>query len=288
MTRLLRLWPRSINLQLASVLQPLALLRKILFRLEHLNADAPRYARSFGELERMQQAKCPGQGPTTFLASGVESSHLQATVAAYNSRSGFALQRQRPRVTHRSAKISRMPKMLTWLLSLAVAAAASPPLNVTLTNNLLGVTTVRVNGAGLRVEATLGASDDDDSKEAGEVRRRGRQNKNHAAGGASTTPDRQRRYAQRREAARRRERDRHGGGAGSVARHVRPVDVAVGAPPAPLLRAARAAAAAAAEPKTRERRRHHHAGSRRMLGASGCPGRWICRLRPLFFLPSPF
>ena len=47
--------------------------------------------------------------------------------------------------------------MLTWLLSLAVAAAASPPLNVTLTNNLLGVTTVRVNGAGLRVEATLGA-----------------------------------------------------------------------------------------------------------------------------------
>ena len=47
--------------------------------------------------------------------------------------------------------------MLTWLLSLAVAAAASPPLNVTLTNNLVGVTTVRVNGAGLRVEATLGA-----------------------------------------------------------------------------------------------------------------------------------
>ena len=67
------------------------------------------------------------------------------------------MQRQRPRVTHRSAKISRMPKMLTWLLSLAVAAAASPPLNVTLTNNLVGVTTVRVNGAGLRVEATLGA-----------------------------------------------------------------------------------------------------------------------------------
>ena len=48
--------------------------------------------------------------------------------------------------------------MLTWLLSLAVAAAASPPLNVTLTNNLLGITTVRVNGAGLRVEATLGAA----------------------------------------------------------------------------------------------------------------------------------
>jgi len=47
--------------------------------------------------------------------------------------------------------------MLTWLLSLAVAAAASPPLNVTLTNNLVGVTTVRVNGAGLRVAATLGA-----------------------------------------------------------------------------------------------------------------------------------
>ena len=50
-----------------------------------------------------------------------------------------------------------MPKMLTWLLSLAVAAAASPPLNVTLTNNLLGVTTVRVAGAGLRVEVTLAA-----------------------------------------------------------------------------------------------------------------------------------
>ena len=47
--------------------------------------------------------------------------------------------------------------MLTWLLSLAVAAAASPTLNVTLTNNLVGVTTVRVTGAGLRVEATLGA-----------------------------------------------------------------------------------------------------------------------------------
>ena len=64
--------------------------------------------------------------------------------------------------------------MLTWLLSLAVAAAASPPLNVTLTNNLLGVTTVRVNGAGLRVEAI---------------------------GRARLA------YAQRREAARRRERD---------------------------------------------------------------------------------
>ena len=51
-----------------------------------------------------------------------------------------------------------MPKMrLTLLLSLAVAAAASPTLNVTLTNNLVGVTTVRVTGAGLRVEATLGA-----------------------------------------------------------------------------------------------------------------------------------
>ncbi len=46
---------------------------------------------------------------------------------------------------------------LTLLLRLAVAAAASPALNVTLTNNLVGVTTVRVNGAGLRVEATLGA-----------------------------------------------------------------------------------------------------------------------------------
>ena len=47
--------------------------------------------------------------------------------------------------------------MLTWLLSLAVAAAGSPPLNVTLTNTLVGTTTVRVAGAGLRVEATLGA-----------------------------------------------------------------------------------------------------------------------------------
>ena len=46
---------------------------------------------------------------------------------------------------------------LTLLLRLAVAAAASPPLNVTLTNNLVGVTTVRVTGAGLRVAATLGA-----------------------------------------------------------------------------------------------------------------------------------
>ena len=51
-----------------------------------------------------------------------------------------------------------MPKKgLILLLSLAVAAAAAPPPNVTLTNNLVGVTTVRVNGAGLRVEATLGA-----------------------------------------------------------------------------------------------------------------------------------
>ena len=47
---------------------------------------------------------------------------------------------------------------LTLLLSLAVAAAASPTLNVTLTNNLVvGVTTVRVTGAGLRVAATLAA-----------------------------------------------------------------------------------------------------------------------------------
>ena len=46
---------------------------------------------------------------------------------------------------------------LTLLLRLAVAAAASPALNVPLTNNLVGVTTVRVTGAGLRVEATLGA-----------------------------------------------------------------------------------------------------------------------------------
>ena len=45
---------------------------------------------------------------------------------------------------------------LTLLLRLAVAAAASPALNVTLTNNLVGVTTVRVTGAGLRVAATLG------------------------------------------------------------------------------------------------------------------------------------
>ena len=42
---------------------------------------------------------------------------------------------------------------IAWLLSLAGAAA----LNVTLTNTLVGTTTVRVNGAGLRVEATLGA-----------------------------------------------------------------------------------------------------------------------------------
>jgi len=49
---------------------------------------------------------------------------------------------------------------LTLLLSLAVAAAASPALNVTLTNNLVGVTTVRVTGAGLRVEATLGADNE--------------------------------------------------------------------------------------------------------------------------------
>ena len=46
---------------------------------------------------------------------------------------------------------------LTLLLRLAVAAAASPALNVTLTNTLVGTTTVRVNGAGLRVAATLGA-----------------------------------------------------------------------------------------------------------------------------------
>ena len=46
---------------------------------------------------------------------------------------------------------------LTLLLSLAVAAAASPALNVTLTNTLVGTTTVRVTGAGLRVAATLGA-----------------------------------------------------------------------------------------------------------------------------------
>jgi hypothetical protein len=89
-------------------------------------------------------------------------------------------------------------RLATLLSALAVAAAS---LNVTLTNNLVGVTTVRVNGAGLRVEATLGA-------------------------------------------------DSSLFHAGAVARHVRPVDVAVGAPPAPLLRrrAAAAAAAAAAEP----------------------------------------
>ena len=44
--------------------------------------------------------------------------------------------------------------MLLRLLSLLAGAAA---LNVTLTNTLVGTTTVRVNGAGLRVEATLGA-----------------------------------------------------------------------------------------------------------------------------------
>ena len=38
--------------------------------------------------------------------------------------------------------------------------------------------------------------------------------------------------------------------------------------------------------RTRSGRRHHHEGSRRMPGGSGCPGRWICRRRPLFF-PSP-
>ena len=42
---------------------------------------------------------------------------------------------------------------IAWLLSLAGAAA----LNVTITNTLVGTTTVRVNGAGLRVAATLGA-----------------------------------------------------------------------------------------------------------------------------------
>ena len=68
--------------------------------------------------------------------------------------------------------------MLTWLLSLAVAAAASPPLNVTLTNNLVGVTTVRVNGAGLRVEATLGA-DSSLFRALPRGAHRGRQNKHH-------------------------------------------------------------------------------------------------------------
>ena len=46
---------------------------------------------------------------------------------------------------------------LTLLLRLAVAAAASQTLNVTLTNTLVGTTTVRVAGAGLRVAATLSA-----------------------------------------------------------------------------------------------------------------------------------
>ena len=44
---------------------------------------------------------------------------------------------------------------LATLAALAVAAEAT--LNVTLTNNLVGVTTVRVHGAGLRVDATLAA-----------------------------------------------------------------------------------------------------------------------------------
>ena len=43
---------------------------------------------------------------------------------------------------------------IAWLLSLAAGVTA---LNVSITNNLVGVTTVRVHGAGLRVEATLGA-----------------------------------------------------------------------------------------------------------------------------------
>ena len=44
-------------------------------------------------------------------------------------------------------------RLATLLAALAVADA----LNVTLTNTLVGTTTVRVHGAGLRVEATLGA-----------------------------------------------------------------------------------------------------------------------------------
>ena len=43
---------------------------------------------------------------------------------------------------------------IAWLLSLAAGVTA---LNVSITNNLVGVTTVRVTGAGLRVAATLGA-----------------------------------------------------------------------------------------------------------------------------------
>ena len=188
------------------------------------------------------------------------------------------MQRQRPRVTHRSAKISRMPKMLTWLLSLAVAAAASPPLNVTLTNNLLGVSTVRVNGAGLRVEATLAADSTlfharyrEVHIEEGRtiIKRRGP--RPHHAGTASGEADGEffadgratATIEQGRLAASRRR--------GRCA--ARPTT------PAPRRRRRR-------RRRTRSGRRHHHAGSRRMPGASDCRGRWTCRLRPLFF-PSP-
>ena len=150
---------------------------------------------------------------------------------------------------------------LTLLLSLAVAAAASPTLNVTLTNNLVGVTTVRVTGAGLRVEATLGADNSLFHARYREVHvADGRTTitrqspRPHHAGTASGEADGEvftdgRATAvieQGRTPAR---KGRHGGGAGALARHVRPVDVAVGAPPARLLRRrAAAAAAAAAEP----------------------------------------
>ena len=43
------------------------------------------------------------------------------------------------------------------LATLYAALAVAEALNVTLTNTLVGTTTVRVHGAGLRVEATLGA-----------------------------------------------------------------------------------------------------------------------------------
>jgi hypothetical protein len=117
-TRLLRLRPRSINLQLASVLQPLAFL-----------AELPCFVWNFPKCRRTactslcveiaprRQAKCWGKADNFLVRSRVIS--LQASVAAYNSRRGFALQRQRPRVTiGRPKLISRMPKMLTWLLSL--------------------------------------------------------------------------------------------------------------------------------------------------------------------------
>ena len=141
---------------------------------------------------------------------------LQASVAAYNSRRGFALQRQRPRVTiGRPKLISRMPKMLTWLLSLEGRPWPRMP-------TASGATR---NGARPR------------------------------AGAKGTT--RRRRWLCRasRPGSRRRGR--------CAAR-----------PPIPAPRRRRRLRR---RRRTRSGRRHHHAGSRRMPGASGCPGRWICR-----------